>query len=145
MHYYETYETADGIDLKGSCTATAHDTLEDAIEYAEANNLNYIAEIGGSWDEWEKCDFCGEWYLSTELNEYGDCDRCIQAMNDHGGYRPRIKEALVLHLGEWTECKITCIYPDKTCRIEIPQYDYKGRRNGEWCTTVDKDELRFIH
>ena len=100
MHYYETYEhtpsgeplEADGIDLKGSCTATAHDTLEKAIEYAEQNGLNFVAEIGGSWDEFEKCAFCGEWYTTSELNEYGDCERCVQAMKDHGGYRPPERE-----------------------------------------------------
>lgn len=95
MHYYEVYNVthsgdtdADGIDYKGSCEAVAFDTLEEATEYADKNGNNFIAEIGGAWDEFEKCAFCGEWFTSAELNIYGDCERCEQAMKDHGGYRP---------------------------------------------------------
>lgn len=148
QHYYESIKRddlnpADGIDYKGSYYA--HDTLEEAIEHADANGINYIYEIGGNWEEYEKCAFCGEWYSSTELNEYGDCERCVQAMRDHGGYRPRKKRAEVFHLGEWVECEIEVRYKDNTYRIAIPQYDYKGRYNGEWCKTVNADELRNIH
>lgn len=91
--YFETYETTrsgdalaeDGIDLKGSCTATAHETLEDAIAYADAHGCTLIAEIGGSWNEYEKCAFCGEWFDSCELNTEGDCERCEIAIRDHNG------------------------------------------------------------
>ena len=92
--YYETYKItlsgdvdADGIDYKGSCETTAFDTLEEAIEYADKNGCTFIAEIGGNWEEYNKCLFCEEWYPSTEINANGDCQRCVQAIKDHnGGY-----------------------------------------------------------
>lgn len=87
-HYYESVKPSgntdpDGIDYKGSYYA--HDTLEEAIEHADANGITHIAEIGGNWHEYEKCAFCGEWYEATELNKYGDCYRCERAIRDHNG------------------------------------------------------------
>lgn len=66
--------------------ATAHDTLETAIDFADAHGIELICEIGGSFDEWQKCAFCGEWFLAYTLNEHGDCERCAVAIRDHGGY-----------------------------------------------------------
>ena len=54
------------------------------------------------------------------------------------------KTAEVFHLGKWTECKIETEYSDGTFRIAIPQYDYRGFRNGEWCETVPAEKLRKI-
>lgn len=92
MHYYETYEytksgdplTPDGVDLKGACTTTAHETLEAAIEYAEAHECDLIAEIGGSWNELQKCWFCGEWVDSSALNKNGLCDHCENYLISRG-------------------------------------------------------------
>ena len=75
-HYYETFCGA---------YAYAHDTLEGAIDFAEKNGVDLICEIGGSWTEYGKCKFCGEWVDITELNEYGDCSRCETAIRDHNG------------------------------------------------------------
>jgi hypothetical protein len=86
--YYESIKLVDenpggGIDYKGSCYA--HDTLEEAIAHADANGITHISEIGGEWNEYTKCAFCGEWYDSSEINEYGDCYRCEIAIRDHNG------------------------------------------------------------
>lgn len=60
--------------------------LEDAIEYADKHGATMISQIGGSFTDYEKCAFCGEWFDCCELNEHGDCSRCEQAIKDHGGY-----------------------------------------------------------
>jgi hypothetical protein len=80
--YFETAHIEEGEEY---ATLTAHDTLEEAIEFAEANGILTIYEIGGSWDEFEKCGFCGEWFPSNELNKEGDCFYCEQAIKSHGG------------------------------------------------------------
>lgn len=77
MHYYET--TAHG-------ETVAHNTLEEAFEYAENNaDVIIICEIGGNWNEYERCTFCGEWCDSCELNSNGECERCEMAIKSHGG------------------------------------------------------------
>lgn len=90
--YYETVHSSgdnpeDGIDYKG--ILVAHDTLEDAIDYAEQNGIETITEIGGSWTEYEKCWFCGEWFDVNELNTNNECSRCEAAIKDHFGYERR--------------------------------------------------------
>lgn len=79
--YFETVEN-DGCEYP---LTVAHDTIEDAIEYADTHEVTHIYEIGGSWDEFEKCGFCGEWFPSNELNKEGDCFYCEQAIKSHGG------------------------------------------------------------
>lgn len=74
MVYYET-------STKGEIQA--HDTIEQAIEFAEQNNCEIISEIGGNYDEWQKCWFCGEWYTTSELIGTGVCARCAVAIKDH--------------------------------------------------------------
>lgn len=76
QHYYETF---------CGVYAYSHDTLEEAIDFAEKNGVEMICEIGGSWTEYSKCNFCGEWVDITELNEEGDCPRCEVAIRDHNG------------------------------------------------------------
>lgn len=92
-NYFETYIyhhsgtpiEADGIDLKGSCEAIAFDTLEEAIEFADANGCELICEMGGSWDEYKKCEFCGEWDLAYTIdNNNGICDYCEMAIYSRG-------------------------------------------------------------
>ena len=87
--YYETVQRADenpkdGIDYKG--ILVAHDTLEEAIEYAEKHNIKTIQEIGGSWAEYEKCWFCEEWFDVSELNTNNECSRCEASIRDHFDY-----------------------------------------------------------
>lgn len=43
--------------------------------------------------------------------------------------------------GSKQECRIETEYKDGTVRICVPQYDYRGFRSGEYCTTIDKSEL----
>lgn len=52
-----------------------------------------------------------------------------------------MKRAKIKHLGEIVDCYIEEEYKDGTARVAIPQYDYRGRRSGEWCRTVNKSEL----
>lgn len=69
--YFTTYEDNDQI-------IALHETFEDALEYIEKTSAapNRIEEIGGSWDVFKKCNFCGEWTPTTELNDNGFCDHC---------------------------------------------------------------------
>lgn len=82
MRYYEIAYTDSGeFPITAAC-----DTLDEAIELAEAHNVNLISEIGGNWDEWQKCWFCGEWYTTDEfLHDNDTCKRCAVAIESHGG------------------------------------------------------------
>lgn len=73
--YYQTFTAGE---------LQSHETIEDAIAFAEANNCSTIEEIGGSWDEYEQCAFCGEWFPVTELNTQNECVRCEIAIKYHG-------------------------------------------------------------
>ena len=74
-HYYEIGKSGELI---------AFDDLEKAMTYADKHNCSIISEIGGAWDDFEKCSFCGEWFTSTELNINRECERCETAIKDHG-------------------------------------------------------------
>lgn len=78
--YYETTHNDGGVFP----VTHAHDTLEEAIEFAEANGIETICEIGGTWDEYQKCWFCGEWYTSAEIEKSGVCWRCKLAIWSRG-------------------------------------------------------------
>lgn len=75
MNYYE-------VGINGEIHA--FDTLEEAFNFADENNCKIISEIGGNWEDWEKCTFCGDWFPSTELNTRGECEQCERAIKDHG-------------------------------------------------------------
>ena len=77
--YFETF-ASDG----EKCSVFAFDTLEEAIEHAEKNGCKTIQEYGGCYAEYEKCEFCGEWYDVSELNIENYCERCQIAIQDHG-------------------------------------------------------------
>lgn len=77
--YFETF-ASDG----EKCSVCAFDTLEEAIEHAEKNGCKTIQEYGGSYTEYEKCEFCGEWYDVGEMNIENYCERCQIAIQDHG-------------------------------------------------------------
>lgn len=86
--YYETYAT-DG----EKCTVCAFDTLEEAIAHAEESGVKTIQQSGGSYTEYEKCEFCGEWYDVDELNIENYCERCRSAILNHGfAVDPRKKD-----------------------------------------------------
>lgn len=77
-HYYETAHNDSG-------EVVEHETLEKAIEYAEAHGIDLICEIGGPWDEYKKCEWCGEWYDHYEIEENnGICNRCHAAIRSRG-------------------------------------------------------------
>lgn len=70
-HYYETTHESGNLTI-----TTKHATLDEAIEFAEANRIEEIHEIGGSFDDFAKCGFCGEWLPIQDLNVNGWCDHC---------------------------------------------------------------------
>ena len=72
-HYYETTHNDGG----GFPVITAHDTFKEAVEFAEANGIPTIYEVGGSFDEFEKCGFCGEWFPVADLDGGGWCRDCV--------------------------------------------------------------------
>lgn len=77
--YYETFAS----DEK-KCSVFAFETLDEAIEHAEANGCQTIQQYGGSYTEFEKCEFCGEWFDVSEMNIENYCERCQIAIQDHG-------------------------------------------------------------
>lgn len=62
---------------------TCFDTIEEAIAFADKNRLSIIQEIGGNWEQWEKCSFCDEWFPTSDLDAFKRCDRCKVAIKDH--------------------------------------------------------------
>ena len=86
---YEVYKNADTVEC------VEFDEWEAAEEYTNANGCGLICEIGGSWDEYEKCWFCENWYPRNELDRDGLCDRCEMAAINHGfdpDTRPRRRD-----------------------------------------------------
>ena len=63
-HYYEiVYHAPYEDDL-----ISTHETLEEAIEFANIHSLPIIHEIGGNWADYEKCWFCEERHLKCLKN-----------------------------------------------------------------------------
>ena len=58
--YYEVQSSEGGIQV--------FHTLEDATAYADAQGFSLVSEIGGSWTEYGKCEWCEEWYDVYDLN-----------------------------------------------------------------------------
>lgn len=77
--YYEVIHN-DGNEFP---VAHSFTELDDAINFADDHGINYISEIGGYWNDLEKCEFCHEWFCSTDLNKDGLCDRCQYAIDTH--------------------------------------------------------------
>ena len=75
MSYYEVYTYGEN---------TRFETLEEAIEFANENDLSVIQEIGGSFTEYKKCGWCEEWVDSYELRKSWACDRCREAIGSRG-------------------------------------------------------------
>ena len=72
-------------EVAGDHEIRAFEIFEDAAAYADEIGSKTIYEIGGSFDEYEKCWFCGEWFTTGELDEDDLCDSCAVAVRDHGG------------------------------------------------------------
>ena len=81
MEYFETVHNEPGQTFP---TTTAHETLEDAIAFAEAHD---IPTIYGDTDTYEKCWFCGEWFPIEELDNDGTCRNCHLALWSRGEYQ----------------------------------------------------------
>lgn len=79
LHYY-TVNYTDGGQFP---IERAFDDIDDAIEFADTHGIDLITEIGGYWNDLEKCEFCHEWFCSSDLNSDGLCDRCEYAINTH--------------------------------------------------------------
>lgn len=83
-HYYETTRYDAMAILEGKDITVNHDTLESAIDWAESHDIEVIQEVGGSWDQYKKCWFCGEWFPTSELKD-DTCSRCEMAIWAHEG------------------------------------------------------------
>lgn len=79
--YYETEHREEGSEFP---TITAHDTIEEAIEFAEAHGAEEISEIGGSYTVFRKCWFCEEWVDIESIESDGACDRCHMEFKSRG-------------------------------------------------------------
>lgn len=75
--YYEVQDNKDGV--------RCFHTLEDATDYADAQGFSLVSEIGGSWTDYYKCEWCGEWLDNNDINVAGICYRCERAIEDHMG------------------------------------------------------------
>lgn len=62
----------------------AHETLDEAIEYADANEIEEITRNGGSYDTFRKCWSCGGWFADSELNSEDLCENCEMSAHEHG-------------------------------------------------------------
>ena len=71
MDYFATYEDDGNV-------IALHLTFDDALDYIQETSaqVERVEEIGGTWDTFKKCKFCGEWIATNELNESGWCDHC---------------------------------------------------------------------
>ena len=86
-HYYIVRHDDPENILTGKDIEIHFDRFEDAEEWANAHGIESIEEIGGNWDVYKKCWFCEEWFPASELNEKGNCARCVRAITYHnGGY-----------------------------------------------------------
>ncbi len=79
MHYYETAHYEPGATYP---TVVSHATIDEAIDFANAHNCTIISEIGGYWTEFEKCDFCHDWFNISDLKD-GLCEDCERAIEEH--------------------------------------------------------------
>jgi hypothetical protein len=59
----------------------AFEDFDEAVAYAEEHNIEYITEIGGSWDEFKKCWWCQEWVTSSDMNINDLCYQCESYLN----------------------------------------------------------------
>lgn len=75
MHYYEIYTFGE---------TTKFDTLEEAIDFADKNNMSIIQEVGGSYTEYKKCGWCDGWVNSYELRNSWACNRCRLGIASRG-------------------------------------------------------------
>lgn len=96
MIYYETTHYDGGSDFP---VTTAHDTLDEAIEFADSHGVTLISEIGGSWDDFGKCSFCGEWFTTCELSSDSLCEDCERAIEEHSAPEPGVGDLRILPIG----------------------------------------------
>lgn len=74
-NYYE-------IGIKGEIIA--FDDLDDAIAFADENDIELISEIGGAYDDYMKCWFCGDWSPVGDMNNNDLCYRCESYLISRG-------------------------------------------------------------
>ena len=78
-HFYITAHSDPGDQFP---TATSHETIEEAIDFANAHNTDTICEIGGTWSDYTRCDFCKDWFSYDEI-EQDLCPACRRAIEEH--------------------------------------------------------------
>lgn len=64
-------------------TLECFDSFEEAVERAEEFGVDVIFNTEG-FDEYVKCEFCGEWVTPNELDIDGYCEHCVQAIRSRG-------------------------------------------------------------
>ena len=76
-HYYELIaEHPDKNEHLPQSITVVFEDFDEAVVYAEEHNIEYITEIGGSWDEVKKCWWCEEWTPSSDMNTNDLCYTC---------------------------------------------------------------------
>ena len=70
------------IGLKGEIIA--FEDFDEAVAFANENDVDLISEIGGSWDDFRKCWFCGEWVPESDLNKNDLCYHCESYLISRG-------------------------------------------------------------
>lgn len=62
----------------------AFDTFEEAEQFANENGCKLISQCGGAWDDFIKCDLCGEFVPSYEMHNGDECENCFHRGLEHG-------------------------------------------------------------
>ena len=74
-------------------------TLDEAIAYADDHIIPNatdpdavtICEIGGAWDDFRRCWWCGDWYPDYDLRGTGICEYCEMAIDSREGSQWKYK------------------------------------------------------
>lgn len=78
--FYETTHFQPGNTFP---TITAHDTYENAVIFANENNIDFISQNGGNYGEFFRCMICNEFYAGDQFPNGEFCERCERTLNEH--------------------------------------------------------------
>lgn len=60
------------------------DSFDKAEEFANANGCTVISQCGGAWDDFIKCEYCGEFVPANDMHDAHQCENCYYRGLEHG-------------------------------------------------------------